>query len=69
MRVLERIAILAPAIVIAVGLLAGIVILLGRAASQSVRSHPHPHRIVAVGVGAVAVLVALSLLGVRLPHE
>ena len=69
MRVLERIAILAPAIVVGLGLLVGIVILLGRAASQSLRAHPHPRRVVALGVGAVALLVALGLLGVKLPHE
>ena len=69
MSVLERVAILAPAIVLAVGVTAGIFILLGRAAAQSLRRHPHPRRIVALGVAAFALLLALGLLGIRLPHE
>ena len=69
MRVLERVAILAPAIVLGVGLLAGVVILLGRAAGQSLRAHPNPRRLVALGVAGLALILALSLLGVRLPHE
>ena len=69
MHVLARIAILAPAIVLAAGLLAGILILLGRAAGQSVRASAHPRRLIAVGVAALALLLTLGLLGVKLPHE
>jgi len=68
-RVLERVAILAPAIVLGVGLLAGVVILLGRAAGESLRSHRNPRRLVALGVAALALILTLGLLGVRLPHE
>jgi len=64
-----RIAILAPAIVLGLGLLAAVLILLGRAAGQSLRAHRHPRRIVALGVAAFALLLALGLLGVKLPHE
>jgi hypothetical protein len=68
-RVLERIAILAPAIVLGVGLMAGVLILLGRAAGQSLRAHPHPRWLVAFGVAAFALVLTLGLLGLELPHE
>jgi hypothetical protein len=45
------------------------VILLGRAAGQSLRSHPNPRRIVVLGVAALALILTLGLLGVRLPRE
>ncbi|HEX6699912.1 MAG TPA: hypothetical protein VF101_04200 [Gaiellaceae bacterium] len=66
---LERAALLAPVIVVGVAAVAGLVVLWGRVGWEQYRESRHP---VAIAVGAcalVAVFVALSLLGVKLPHE
>jgi hypothetical protein len=66
---LERAAVLAPVIVVAVGAAAGLVILWTRVGWESLRRHPHPWRVVGIAVGALAVLFVLSVLGVKLPRE
>lgn len=66
---LERVAILAPAIVLAVGALAGLVVLWSKVGWESLRRQSHPWRIVALGAAALCLLFALSLLGVKLPRE
>jgi len=65
----QRLIVLAPVIVIGVGIVAGVALLLGRAFAQSVRESGHKRAILAglaVLVGAVAVL---TYLGVELPRE
>ena len=65
----ERIVVLAPAIVVGVGLVCGVLILLGRAFADSVRSWGHP-RLLAAGLAAlVGVVVLLTWLGISLPRE
>jgi hypothetical protein len=66
---LERILILAPAIVIGGGLVLAVLILLGRAFADSVRDFGHPRLLLASAVGLVAVVVVLTWLGVSLPKE
>ena len=65
----ERIVVLAPVIIVGVGLVAGVFILLGRAFAQSVRESGHKRAILA-GLGlVVAAVVVLTYLGVNLPRE
>ena len=66
---LERAALLAPVLVVGVAAVAGLFVLWGRVAWEQYRESRHPVAI-AVGAGAlVAVFVALSLVGIKLPHE
>ena len=65
----ERVAILAPVIVVAVGAAAGLIVLWTKVGWESLRRQSHPWRIVALGLAALCLLVALSLLGVKLPRE
>jgi hypothetical protein len=65
----ERLIILAPAIVIGVGLIAAVMILLGRAFVDSVRESGH-QRLIYAGLGVLAIFIAvLTYLGVELPRE
>ncbi|HEY6961978.1 MAG TPA: hypothetical protein VI408_08845 [Gaiellaceae bacterium] len=58
-----------PALVIGLGLVGAVLILLGRAFADSVRSSGHP-RLIAGGLAAlVGVIVLLTWLGVQLPRE
>jgi hypothetical protein len=66
---LERAAVLAPVIVVVAGAVAGLVVLWTRVGWESLRRQPHPWRLVTLAIGALAVLAALSVLGVKLPHE
>jgi hypothetical protein len=66
---LERVAVLAPVIVVAVGAAAGLVVLWTKVGWESLRRQSHPWRIVAIGVAALCLLFALSLLGIKLPRE
>jgi hypothetical protein len=65
----ERIIVLAPVIVIGLGIAAGVFILLGRGLAQSVRESGHPRLIVGALVALVGVIVLLTYLGVELPRE
>lgn len=65
----ERWVLLAPAIVVGVGLVGAVCILLLRAFAQSVREAGHPRWIFAGLVGLVGVVVLLTYLGVSLPRE
>ena len=65
----ERAALLAPALVLGIAAIAGLLVLWGRVAWQQLRESRHPRAIVAFSLLGVAVIVALSLLGVKLPHE
>ncbi len=66
---LERAAVLAPVIVVAVGAAAGLVVLWTKVGWESLRRQSHPWRIVAIGLAALCLLFALSLLGIKLPRE
>jgi hypothetical protein len=65
----ERIVILAPLIVFAVGIAVGVFILLGRGFAQTVRESGHPRLIVGGLVALAGVIVLLTYLGVELPRE
>lgn len=66
---IERAMLLAPVLVVGVAAVAGLLVLWGRVGWEQYRESRHPVAI-AVAAGAfVALFVALSVLGVRLPHE
>jgi len=60
---------LAPVFIIGGGLVAGVLILLGRAFAQSVRESGHKRVIVAGLVVLAGAVVVLTYLGVELPKE
>ena len=60
---------LLPALVIGAGLVAGVLILLGRAFAVTVRESGHPRLIVAGLLGLAGAIVVLTYLGVELPRE
>ena len=65
----QRLVVLAPVLVIAVGLFLGVAILTGRAFAQSVRESGHK-RLIFAGLGVlVCAVVVLTYLGVSLPKE
>jgi uncharacterized membrane protein len=64
----QRVLVLAPAIVVGVGLIAGVAILLGRAFVEAVRESGHK-RLIYAGLGVVAIaIVVMTYLGVKLPN-
>ena len=65
----ERAALLAPVLVVGVAAVAGLFVLWGRVGYQHFRESRHPRVIVGAAVALVAVGLALTLLGVKLPHE
>jgi uncharacterized membrane protein len=65
----QRLIVLAPVIVIGVGIVAGVALLLGRAFAQSVRDSGHKRAIIAGLVALVGAVVVLTYLGVELPRE
>ena len=64
-----RYVILLPALLIGIGLIAGVLILLGRAFADTVRESGHPRLILGGAVALAAVIAVLSYLGVELPRE
>jgi hypothetical protein len=65
----QRLATLAPVFVIGAGLVAAVLILLGRAFAASVRESGH-QRLILIGLVALTGLVViLTYLGVSLPKE
>ena len=66
---LERLAFLAPVLVVAVGAAAGLVVLWSKVGWESLRRHEHPWRVLALGLGFIALIAALSALGIKLPRE
>jgi hypothetical protein len=65
----QRYILLAPAFVIGAGLVAAVLLLLGRAFVESVRESGHI-RLIAVGLVGLAVLIGLlTYLGIELPKE
>jgi hypothetical protein len=66
---LERALVLAPALVVGVGLLAMVGVLLARAALESIRASGHPRLVLAAIAGIVGLGVVLTILGIELPRE
>jgi hypothetical protein len=65
----QRWVVLAPAFVVGIGLIIAVLILLGRALSQSIRESGHA-RAILFGLGGITVLVVvLTYFGVSLPKE
>jgi hypothetical protein len=58
-----------PALIVGIGLLAGVFILLGRAFAVTVRESGHPRWIVGGLVALLGAIVVLTYLGVELPRE
>jgi hypothetical protein len=65
----ERAVLLAPVLVIGVAAVAGLFVFWGRVGWESLRRTRHPRVVIAAGAVFVLLLVALTLLGVKLPHE
>jgi hypothetical protein len=64
-----RYVILLPALIIGIGLIAGVLILLGRAFAATVRESGHPRLILGGALALIGAIVVLSYLGVELPRE
>jgi hypothetical protein len=65
----QRLAVLAPAIVIGAGIVVGTLIVLGRALAQSVRESGHKKLIYLGFVFLLAAVGLLTYLGINLPRE
>jgi hypothetical protein len=65
----ERWIVLAPAFLVGLGLVAAVMILLGRAFAVTVREARHPRLIVGGLVALAGAIVLLTYLGVNLPRE
>jgi hypothetical protein len=66
---LERFVLLLPALIVGAGLVAGVLILLGRAFAATVRESTHPRWILGGLVALIGAVVLLTWLGVQLPRE
>lgn len=66
---LERAVYLAPVIVLGFAAGAGLLILWGKVAVQSLRRSRRPTLVLGLWLAAIALLVLLSILGVELPRE
>ena len=60
---------LLPALVVGAGLVAGVLILLGRAFAVTVHESGHPRLIYLGLLGLAAAIVLLTYLGIELPRE
>ena len=60
---------IAPILVVAFGAAAGVFVVLGRAALESMRSVRNPRLVYGITALAVVLLLVLSFLGVELPRE
>jgi hypothetical protein len=65
----SRYVVLLPALIVGLGLVAGILILLGRAFAETIREARHPRWIVGGLIALVGAIVLLTYLGVELPRE
>lgn len=65
----ERLIVLLPVFVVGAGLIAGVLILLGRAFAATVRDSEHPRWILGGLAALVGAIVVLTWLGVSLPRE
>ena len=66
---LSHAALLAPAIVVAAGAAAGLVVLWAKVGWESLRRRRRPWLVAGIVVAAFALIAALSLLGLELPRE
>jgi hypothetical protein len=66
---LERAIYLAPVIVVAFAALAGLLILWGKVAMQSLRESRRPRLVLGLWLSGILVIVLLTVLGVELPRE
>lgn len=66
---LEKAVTLAPVIVVAGAAAAGLLILWGKVAVNSLRESRRPKLVLALWLAGLALLVLLTVLGVRLPRE
>ena len=66
---LEKAVYLAPVIVVGFAAVAGLLILWGKVAAQSLRESRRPKLVLALWLAGLALLVALTVLGVKLPRE
>ncbi len=66
---LSHAALLAPAIVVATGAAAGLVVLWAKVGWESLRRRRRPWLVAGIVVAAFALIAALSLLGLELPRE
>jgi hypothetical protein len=66
---LERTILWLPAIVLGLGLIAGVGVLMVRAFADSVREWGHPRLLAAGAVALLGIVVVLTWLGVSLPRE
>jgi hypothetical protein len=65
----ERLVVLVPAFIVGFGLVAGVLILLGRGLVETIRESGHPRLIVGGLVALTAAIVVLTYFGVELPRE
>jgi hypothetical protein len=60
---------IAPILVVAFGAAAGVFVVLGRAALESLRAVRNPRLVYGLTAAAIVLILVLSLLGVELPRE
>ncbi len=65
----DRVAVLAPVIVVIAAVVAGFFIFWFRAAADSLRESRRPRLILGLAAGVVVLGVVLTLLGIELPRE
>jgi len=65
----DRVAVLAPVIVVIAAVVAGLGIFWIRAAADSIRESKRPRLIVGLAAGVIVLGVVLTLLGIELPRE
>jgi hypothetical protein len=66
---LERVLILAPALVIGTGLVIAVLMLLARALVESIRELERPRLVLGLIAAGIALIAILSVIGVELPRE
>ncbi|HVP75091.1 MAG TPA: hypothetical protein VMS63_03635 [Gaiellaceae bacterium] len=66
---LERAVYLAPVLVVGVAAVAGLLVLWGKIALQSLRESRRPKLVLALWLAGIGLIVLLTVLGVELPRE
>jgi hypothetical protein len=66
---LERVLILAPALVLGTGLVIAVLMLLARALVESIRELERPRLVLGLIAAGIALIAVLTVLGVELPRE
>lgn len=65
----ERAVYLAPVILVGFAAVAGLVLLWGKVAVQSLRESRRPKLVLALWIAGIALIVLLTVIGVELPRE